>query len=986
MSVCPTLETLKELLRDGLLMDSASTVREHVEGCSSCLDVLDRLTDDDELDNWMSDGLSDARAESARRAALHGLRTSRSELPALVEQGSCRSIATLGGFDLEAEIGRGGMGVVFRARDRATGRVVALKVLHGSMANDRNRRRFIQEVRAAASVEHDNVVRLYSMCDPADGVPYFVMEFIDGPTLADEVRLHKRLEPRVAAKWIAQAADGLSAAHAAGLVHRDIKPSNILIDPATGRAKIGDFGLARNSTEVSDLTREGELAGTPAYLSPEQARGETEAGVLADVYALGVTLYECFAGEPPFRGAPHRVIKQILNDEPRSPRELNDAVPRDLETICLKAMSKSANHRYGSAREFADDLRRWLGGEPIRARAIGPLGRFGRLCGRHPKITILASALVLAMVAGGAGVLWQWRNAEANALQARQYLHRTLRSVDVFFTKVSENSLLDVPSLQPLRKELLEEARSAYESLLRERPNDPRIRAEMARAGARLARVIYAIESSEKGIALLQQAVSNLDQVIRESPSDLAARHDLIECLSLTAKSLVNSSRFDEAQAYYQRVLAECEGIRRLHGDSLEAQVGVEATHAGLGRIALHTRRISDGVVYLEQSLRENRELLKRKPDEPRYLQNLTNTSIDLFYAYQALGRRDESKASFDEGFQAAKRLIAEYPKSLEYRSRLAAYFISRAEWLLTDSITLQGAKAFEVLDEARRTCAEGIALQRELVQANPSVDTYRPDLIELLSVNGNVAYFAGKQSEAITSFEEALAVHSILSKGALKYAAARVVQVNTLVSLGNVLSDVGRFPEGLQKLSDAESVLMASSDAERKSFGDADMQLYICRITRAILLKDAGQTSDSMIALDEAIKIAPKEIRTIVELMRDQARAECLIGPAPDAGRALRLAPLVEAISRSAPLSACGNITFAKIFALASQAAPDIASKEALEKSAVLRIRKASETGYLGSKANRERLAAIPVFESLRARGDFRAMLEAAKAQSTNH
>ena len=187
-------------------------------------------------------------------------------------------LGTLGPYDIEAEIGRGGMGVVYRARDRTLGRIVALKVLRHDVDDERVRQRFAREVRAAARVEHDYLVRVYATSDPTELVLYFAMEYVAGPSLALRVRAQGRLAPREAAKVVAQAALGLAAAHDVGLVHRDIKPDNILLDSSTGRAKVGDFGLAGLAAEVSDLTRDGVIAGTPAYLSPEQARGDRDAG------------------------------------------------------------------------------------------------------------------------------------------------------------------------------------------------------------------------------------------------------------------------------------------------------------------------------------------------------------------------------------------------------------------------------------------------------------------------------------------------------------------------------------------------------------------------------------------------------------------------------------------------------------------------------------------------------------------------------------
>ena len=200
------------------------------------------------------------------------------------------------------------------------------------------------------------------------------MEYLPGPSLAGAIAKRGHIPPREAAELLAQAALGIDAAHQAGLVHSDVKPANILLDPTTGRAKVGDFGLARLETENPSLSREGILPGTPAYLSPEQARGETKPDPRSDIYGLGVTLYECLTGEPPFRGEPHRIIQQVLNDEPTPPRVFDDAIPRDLETICLKAITKDAARRYARAQDLADDLRPVLEGRADH----GPARRLAR--------------------------------------------------------------------------------------------------------------------------------------------------------------------------------------------------------------------------------------------------------------------------------------------------------------------------------------------------------------------------------------------------------------------------------------------------------------------------------------------------------------------------------------------------------------------------------------------------------------------------------
>jgi hypothetical protein len=290
------------------------------------------------------------------------------------------------------------MGVVYRAYDDALQRTVAVKRLLPDLAADEGARaRFVHEAQAAARVQHDHIVGVYAVVQPAEGVPYLVMEYVAGQTLAEIIRSHRQVPAQEAAQLIAQAAVGLSAAHAAGLVHRDIKPSNIILDPFTGRAKIMDFGLARLTERPSGLTEPGALAGTPSYMSPEQVGG-LELDGRTDVYSLGVTLYEALTGETPFRGALHMVLRQIAAEEPRAPRQLNDTVPRDLETICLKAMAKEPARRYASAAALADDLRRWHRGEPIQARPAGGAEKVWRWCRRKPREAGLIGAVCILLL------------------------------------------------------------------------------------------------------------------------------------------------------------------------------------------------------------------------------------------------------------------------------------------------------------------------------------------------------------------------------------------------------------------------------------------------------------------------------------------------------------------------------------------------------------------------------------------------------------
>jgi serine/threonine-protein kinase len=313
------------------------------------------------------------------------------------------------GYQVEAVLGHGGMGVVFRARHLRLGRVVALKMaLSGSYADSHEKERFRREAEAVAPLRHPNVVQVYDVGD-ADGRPYFTMELMDGGSLARKLAGAPQ-PPREAAALLATLSGALQAAHQAGLVHRDLKPGNVLLT-ADGTPKVADFGLARRLDADERLTLSGAVIGTPSYAAPEQARGDRGAvGPRTDVYALGAILYECLTGRPPFHaGTAAATLQQVVADEPIAPRRLNPSVPRDLETVCMKCLHKEPRQRYSSAAELADDLQRFERGEPIAARRIGVVGSLWKWARRRPAAAAMLAAVTLLAAIGivGAGLLYQ---------------------------------------------------------------------------------------------------------------------------------------------------------------------------------------------------------------------------------------------------------------------------------------------------------------------------------------------------------------------------------------------------------------------------------------------------------------------------------------------------------------------------------------------------------------------------------------------------
>jgi len=302
-----------------------------------------------------------------------------------------------GDYELLEEIARGGMGVVYKARQLSLGRIVAVKMMQpGILATDEEVQRFRAEATAAASLQHPNIVAIHEIGEQ-DGLHYFSMDYIEGDSLAGMAG-GKPLEENAAAAHVRTLAGTIQYAHDKGIIHRDMKPSNVLFDRA-GQLHVTDFGLARAIDRHSSLTATGALVGTPSYMSPEQAEGGKHLGPTTDVYALGVILYELLVGRPPFQGStPLETIQQALHAEPVLPRQLRRGISRDLETICLTALRKDPRRRYPTAQALADDLGRFLRGEPIVARRIGMAARVWRWCRRHPWQTTAIAALVAVAV------------------------------------------------------------------------------------------------------------------------------------------------------------------------------------------------------------------------------------------------------------------------------------------------------------------------------------------------------------------------------------------------------------------------------------------------------------------------------------------------------------------------------------------------------------------------------------------------------------
>jgi serine/threonine protein kinase len=418
-------------------------------------------------------------------------------------------------YDLLEELGHGGMAVVFKARQKSLNRIVALKMFRtGQRPGDEERKRFESEAHAVARLQHPNIVQIFEVGE-ADGHPFLCLEFVEGRSLAHHLRGNP-MPARQAAALVEVLAGATHYAHEKGIIHRDLKPANILLQKTAGTGqkseirslrsggsgsgglsdlltsdfcpKIADFGLAKFLDADTLQTVSGATMGTPSYMAPEQAEGKAAAvGRQTDVYGLGAILYEMLTGRPPFRtDSPLHTLKQVVEADPARPRLLNPAVPRDLETVCLKSLQKEPSRRYATALALADDLRRFVNGQPVQARRIGALGRGWRWCRRNPGLASLAAVLILAVIGGLSGILYQWRltemarrDAVASDEDARQLLSELIQASPV--VPLSMDYYPGEPRIEVLRK-----AEAHCRTLMDKNPEDRATRIALTNVYGRL--------------------------------------------------------------------------------------------------------------------------------------------------------------------------------------------------------------------------------------------------------------------------------------------------------------------------------------------------------------------------------------------------------------------------------------------------------------------------------------------------------------------
>jgi eukaryotic-like serine/threonine-protein kinase len=759
---CLAEETLRSWLAGALEPVEADTVCTHVHDCARCQSVLDRQTEYSGLRRWLDRGPETiaARLDGADLAGL--IDRIQVALPARKEPSEIRppavalaaepgsDIGRIGSFRLLNELGRGGMGIVYRAWDESLRRLVALKILRPEQAHETDRLRLVREARLAAQFRHDHAVTVYAVATPDDGLPYLVMEYVQGPTLGELIDSPERPEPRAIATLVADVADALDAAHAVGLVHRDVKPGNILIENGTGRAKITDFGLARTETGPSSLSREGFLAGTPTYMSPEQARGDALVDARADVYGLGATFYQALSGVTPYRGAPHLVLRQVIEEEPVPPRRLNDRVPRDLETICLKAMAKERARRYSTAAALAADLRHWLKGEPIRARPVGRLERAYRLARRNLRVTALAAALVVVFTAGFLGVVWQWRRAERNLKESQVSFERARGAVDQFYTRFYEQGVLNVPGLEKVRREVLGEMIRYYKDFLAEHRNDPALRLELAETCERVGNLTKELGNKVDALVVLREAVQYFERLPALVREDSAVQVSLYRCLDQTSQLEADLGDIESARRDYQRAFGIVEKVVRKDPGNIERTREMAVVLGNLANLSFMVKDKPEARRAYLQALEIQKVLVGRYPDQLSCKNDLALTYHNLAFLANS---PQECRSLLDQALTLRKQLVDVNPGNTLFRRHLARTFESLGRHQLSLGQT----------EDAVRSLRESRALHHQVVIAVPNSTKNQDSLASACGLLGYVLNSSGRYREAQEACEEARTMYQNL-------------------------------------------------------------------------------------------------------------------------------------------------------------------------------------------------------------------------------
>jgi tetratricopeptide (TPR) repeat protein len=793
------------------------------------------------------------------------------------------NVRYFGDYELQRELGRGGMGVVYKALQVSLNRPVALKMIKaGVLADEAELQRFQNEAEAVALLDHPGIVPVYEVGEH-DGQRYFSMKLVEGGSLADVLPSFKD-NPRAAAILLAETAEAIHHAHMRGILHRDLKPANILID-AEGRPHVTDFGLAKRVEGDVEMTQSGAILGTPAYMSPEQAAGRRGSITTAtDVYGLGAILYASLTRKAPFGGSSViETLDAVRTRPPEPPRKFNVHVPRDLETICLKCLEKDPRRRYASAHELAVDLTNWLDSRPINARRVGSAERAWLWCKRKPAVAVLAAAVLLAVVAGTAAVIAVQakangalatknralivslaREAEANKRVEQRY-NLAMDAIKTFHTGVSEDFLLKEPQFRNLRDQLLNAAGDFYDKLndVLESSADAASRRALFDSNFALAELTEKVGRRELALALHQSVLAGREALARESGADYRSKLEAGASMR-SVISLLKQTKPTEVWPLLSRAVAFHEELAAAHPDDPEVQNGLAKVLILLGDHRKNIdRKLDEAERVFRRALAIWKALEKSHPEEPEH-RTLQGTSlIYLSYLRADEGKRDETIKLYQQALDLAQERVDKEPNNVRLRANFAEKQAQMGHWYYLVDRT----------DRALDFAKAALASWQRIVADQPAVSSHQRSLAGAHVTLGMVLLETGKSVEAESELRAALSIRQALvdvnPDNANREGLAEVHR-----SLGMVLGRSGNPV--------AAAAEMRAAIAYRQAIADANPTLHSSRATLA----------ENHMFLAGLLTTTPRASETEAEYQLATSLYEKLAGePGADVGSRERLA-----------------------------------------------------------------------------------------------